>query len=45
MEFRDALSVSRKFAVPLLDHLDCIRFTVRSGHNRTAGVEARKLMK
>ena len=45
MEFRDALAVSRKFAVPLLDHLDRIRFTVRSGHNRTAGVEARKLMK
>ncbi len=45
MEFRDTLAVSRKFAVPLLDYLDRIRFTVRSGHNRTAGVEARKLMK
>jgi len=45
MEFRDALAVSRKFAVPLLDYLDRIRFTVRSGHNRTAGVEARKLTK
>lgn len=45
MEFRDALAVSRKFAVPLLDHLDRLRFTVRSGHTRTAGVEARKLMK
>jgi selenocysteine-specific elongation factor len=45
MEFRDALGVSRKFAVPLLDHLDRIRFTVRSGHTRTAGAEAQKRMK
>jgi selenocysteine-specific elongation factor len=45
MEFRDAVAVSRKFAVPLLDYLDRIRFTVRSGHNRTPGVEAHKLMK
>lgn len=45
MQFRDALRVSRKYAVPLLDHLDRIRFTVRSGHNRTPGVEARKQMK
>ena len=45
MEFRDALGVSRKYAVPLLDHLDRTRFTVRSGHDRTPGVEARKLMK
>jgi selenocysteine-specific elongation factor len=44
MDFRDALGVSRKFAVPLLDYLDKLRFTVRSGHNRTAGVEARKLL-
>lgn len=42
MEFRDALSVSRKYAVPLLDHLDRIRFTVRNGHNRTPGIEARR---
>jgi selenocysteine-specific elongation factor len=42
MQFRDALGVSRKFAVPLLDHLDRTRFTVRSGHDRTPGVEARK---
>ena len=35
MEFRDALGVSRKYAVPLLDYLDKIRFTVRSG-NMTA---------
>jgi selenocysteine-specific elongation factor len=44
MEFRDALGVSRKFAVPLLDYLDKIRFTVRSGNHRTPGVEARKLL-
>lgn len=45
MEFRDALGVSRKYAVPLLDYLDKVRFTVRSGHDRTPGAEARKLMK
>ncbi len=45
MEFRDALGVSRKYAVPLLDHLDRLRFTVRSGNERTPGVEARKLLK
>ena len=44
MDFRDALGVSRKFAVPLLDYLDKLRFTVRSGNNRTAGVEARKVL-
>jgi selenocysteine-specific elongation factor len=42
MAFRDALGVSRKYAVPLLDYLDKVRFTVRSGSTRTAGVEARK---
>ena len=44
MEFRDALGVSRKFAVPLVDYLDKIRFTARSGHNRTPGAEAKKLL-
>jgi selenocysteine-specific elongation factor len=44
MDFRDAVDVSRKYAVPLLDYLDKIRFTVRSGHDRTAGAEARKAM-
>jgi len=44
MDFRDALGVSRKFAVPLLDHLDRARFTVRSGNNRTPGAEAKKMM-
>jgi len=42
MEYRDALGVSRKYAVPLLDYLDRTRFTVRSGHDRTPGAEARK---
>ncbi len=41
MQFRDALGVSRKFAVPLLDHLDRLRVTVRAGHNRTPGAAAR----
>ena len=45
MEFRDALGVSRKFAVPLVDYLDKIRFTARSGNNRTPGAEAKKLLK
>jgi selenocysteine-specific elongation factor len=45
MEFRDAVAVSRKHAVPLLDYLDKVRFTVRSGHDRTPGAEARKLLK
>jgi selenocysteine-specific elongation factor len=44
MEFRDALGVSRKYAVPLLDHLDKVRFTVRSGNSRTPGAEAKKLL-
>lgn len=44
MDFRDALGVSRKFAVPLLDHLDKLRVTVRSANSRTAGVEARKVL-
>jgi len=44
MEFRDALGVSRKYAVPLVDYLDKVRFTVRSGNNRTPGAEAKKLL-
>ncbi len=43
MDFRDALGVSRKFAVPLVDYFDRIRFTVRNGNNRTPGAEAKKL--
>jgi selenocysteine-specific elongation factor len=41
-EFRDALGVSRKYAVPLLDHLDTIKWTVRSANRRTPGAEAKK---
>ena len=41
MQFRDALGVSRKYAVPLLDDLDKTHFTVREGHDRTAGAGAR----
>jgi selenocysteine-specific elongation factor len=44
MAFRDALGVSRKFAVPLLDHLDRVRFTTRHGHDRSPGAEARPLL-
>jgi selenocysteine-specific elongation factor len=44
MDFRDALGVSRKYAVPLLDYLDRVRFTVRQGHTRTPGVEAKRLL-
>ncbi len=44
MDFRDALGVSRKYAVPLLDYLDKLRFTVRTGHDRTPGVEVRKAL-
>jgi selenocysteine-specific elongation factor len=44
MTFRDALGVSRKFAVPLLDHLDATRFTVRNGHTRTPGAAARQAL-
>lgn len=44
MDFRDALGVSRKFAVPLLDHFDTIRLTVRSGNRRTPGAQAKRLL-
>jgi len=44
MDFRDALGVSRKFAVPLVDYFDKIRFTVRSGNIRSPGAEAKKLL-
>ncbi len=42
MEFRDALGVSRKYAVPLLDYLDIQRVTVRSGNVRTRVWRRRK---
>ena len=44
MEFRDALGASRKVAVPLLDHLDLLKYTVRTANRRKPGGEARKLM-
>jgi selenocysteine-specific elongation factor len=44
MDFRDALGVSRKFAVPLADYLDRTRFTVRCGNNRTPGAGAKILL-
>ena len=43
-EFRDALGVSRKFAVPLLDYFDTVRLTVRRGSRRTPGAEARRAL-
>jgi len=42
MQFRDALGVSRKYAVPLLDYLDSIRLTARSGNLRRPGAKAGK---
>ena len=45
VQFRDELGVSRKYAVPLLDYFDTIRFTVRSGSRRTPGVAAKAAMK
>jgi selenocysteine-specific elongation factor len=36
-EIAAALGVSRKYAMPLLDHLDTIRFTRREGDLRTPG--------
>ncbi len=41
MDFRDALGVSRKYAIPILDYLDQIGFTVRNGNKRTPGVAAK----
>jgi selenocysteine-specific elongation factor len=35
--FRDALGVSRKYAVPLLDHFDAVGLTRRSASRRTPG--------
>jgi len=44
VEFRDALGVSRKYAVPLLDHFDTVKLTVRSANRRKPGVRARELL-
>jgi selenocysteine-specific elongation factor len=35
-EIAKALGVSRKFCMPLLDHLDTVRFTRREGDRRVA---------
>ncbi len=43
--FRDALGVSRKYAVPLLDYFDTVRLTVRSGSRRRPGAAAKEAMK
>ncbi|RKZ06675.1 hypothetical protein DRQ05_04375, partial [bacterium] len=39
-EFKGLFSLSRKFAVPLLEHLDSKRYTVRVGNERKAGPAA-----
>ena len=38
-EFKDELGLSRKYAVPLLEHLDISGFTMREGDTRVAGPE------
>ncbi|MHC4562134.1 MAG: selenocysteine-specific translation elongation factor [Planctomycetota bacterium] len=42
MEFRDALGVSRKYAVPLLDYFDTIKLTVRQGNRRRPGAAVKQ---
>jgi len=44
VEFRDALGVSRKYAVPLLDYLDITHWTVRNANRRRAGRLARQIL-
>jgi selenocysteine-specific elongation factor len=39
-EFRDAVGTTRKYAVPLLEHFDQIRLTVRVGDKRVLGRSA-----
>jgi selenocysteine-specific elongation factor len=36
-EFKDLAQVSRKWAVPLLEHCDRVGWTVRAGDERKAG--------
>ena len=36
-DFKDMTGVSRKFAVPLLEHCDRVGWTVRAGDQRKAG--------
>jgi len=33
-EFRDLLGISRKFAIPILEHFDIMKITVRVGDKR-----------
>jgi selenocysteine-specific elongation factor len=40
-EFRDALGASRKYVIPLLDHFDRTRLTVRHGSERKPGAKLR----
>lgn len=44
VQFRDALGVSRKYAVPLLDYFDTVKLTVRSANRRRPGLRARELL-
>jgi selenocysteine-specific elongation factor len=44
VQFRDALNVSRKFAVPLLDYFDTARWTVRAGSLRRPGAKAKEAL-
>ena len=34
-DIRDVLKTTRKYAIPLLEHLDALGFTVRAGDKRT----------
>jgi len=44
VQFRDAVGVSRKFAVPLLDYFDTAKLTVRSASRRRPGLRAREAL-
>jgi len=35
--FKEMFGISRKFAVPLLEHLDAVGFTKREGNERVPG--------
>ncbi|MEX0774180.1 MAG: selenocysteine-specific translation elongation factor [Phycisphaeraceae bacterium] len=41
-EYRDALGISRKYVIPLLDYFDRTRLTVRHGSVRTRGAKLRE---
>ena len=44
VEFRTALGVSRKYAVPLLDYLDQQKWTVRNANLRRIGSAAKAIL-